>query len=86
MHLIIRDMTGQRHEGIVLAITPDCLRVTLQTREDTIELRLIEGQWTVEGEELVEIEALFTPASEAFLESSVSAPLDNPRTNMASAS
>jgi len=67
MHLIIRDPSGLRHEGILLATGRDRLRVTLRSWEDAVQLVLVAGRWTVEGEGAAEIEAFYLPGEQADL-------------------
>ena len=64
MRVIIRDASGLRHEGILLATGTNHLRITLQDHEDAVEVRYAEGQWTLDGEGPAELEALFTPGEE----------------------
>jgi len=60
MHVILRYESGHRAEGILLAVTPDRLRVVLQELHDTLELRLFEDRWISEDGASVEIEALIS--------------------------
>lgn len=49
---------GHTREGVMLAINQDRMRVALQGDEDTIELCRLNGVWTTDTGEPVELEAL----------------------------
>ena len=66
MHLIIRDFWERRHAGVILFATRNCLRVALQGRDDTVELKNVNQQWILEGEGIAEIEAILIPAEEGY--------------------
>ena len=46
MYVIFSDESGQRTEGILLAVRSGCLRIVAPKLQDTIELRLVDGRWT----------------------------------------
>jgi hypothetical protein len=58
MHLTFNFTQGRTEEGILLAISKDHLRVAIPGREDIVELRLIDGFWTIEDGERVELVSL----------------------------
>jgi len=58
MHLILSYPTGRRVEAILLAASRECMRVVVKRLNETLELRLIDGQWSsVEGTH-IEIESM----------------------------
>lgn len=57
MYLILSFQTGRRTEGILLAASPGRMRIVIRRRNDTVELRLIEGRWIADDGEPVEIES-----------------------------
>jgi len=85
MRVIIRDASGLRHEGILLATGTNHLRITLQDHEDAVDIRFAEGQWTLDGEGPAELEALFTPGEEGEWKG-LPTPFGNLGVNAASAS
>jgi len=58
MYLILRDSTGNRYEGMVLATSEHGLRIALRGGEDATELTRHQNEWTIEGDGPVEIESL----------------------------
>ena len=60
MHLIISYETGRRMEALVMSATRDCMRVIVPRRNETLELRQVNGSWIAENGERVEIEAIVT--------------------------
>jgi hypothetical protein len=49
---------GVRAEAIVLAVSPDRMRIAERGRADTVELNLQDGCWRDERGKRIEIEAL----------------------------
>jgi len=60
MHVIFSYESGQRTEGILLAVSPGRLRVVVRKLNDTVEFRLTEGRWISEDGDPVEIESLIS--------------------------
>jgi hypothetical protein len=56
MHLILRYPSGRRVDGILLAAGPDRLRIVVRRVNETMELRLREGQWLSEREDPIEVD------------------------------
>ena len=56
MHLILRYPSGRLVDGILLATGSDRLRITVRRLNETIELRLEQGQWISEQGERIEVE------------------------------
>ena len=58
-------------EGVVLARSSDAFRIAIPGMSDTMELRLVDGCWTVEGKMLAELGAMVTDGycvAESFVE------------------
>jgi hypothetical protein len=62
MHLIIRDFWERRQAGVVLAAGRNGLRVALPGRNDAVDLIFADGQWMLDGEGPVEVDALLIAA------------------------
>jgi len=58
MHMLIRYPHGRTLECILLAASRDRLRLVTRKRNETMELRLVEGEWITEEEDPVQIESL----------------------------
>jgi hypothetical protein len=58
MHTVLFLEGGRRVDALLLSATPDRLRVAIPGRGDTVEYRLIEGNWQSERGARVEIGAL----------------------------
>lgn len=56
MHMILRYPSGRRVDGILLAASADRMRIVVRRVNETIELRLTEGQWISEGRDRVEMD------------------------------
>ena len=65
MHIILRYPTRRRVDAILLSATTDRMRVVVSNQNDTLELRLVGGQWLSDRGSAVEIEALMTDDSNA---------------------
>lgn len=59
MYLQIGFSDGRSAEAVLLAASPDRMRVALEDRTDATELRLIEGRWTDEDGTEVSLDAVF---------------------------
>jgi hypothetical protein len=66
MHLIFSDESGQRTEGILLAVSSGCLRIVTPKFQDTMELRMVDGRWTSESGRPVEIESMIEDGETGF--------------------
>jgi len=60
MHVILRNVSGQRIEGILLAGSESRLRIVLRELNDTVELTLAGGLWVTEEGDCMEIESLIS--------------------------
>jgi hypothetical protein len=58
MQVIILYPTGKRMEGLILAVTPERMRLAVRNRNETIELRQIDGQWLTDEGDPVEFDAI----------------------------
>jgi hypothetical protein len=58
MQIVFTYPTGKRQDGVVLAATPILLRVAVRNRNDTLELRLIDGQWLSDEGDPIEFDAI----------------------------
>ena len=58
MHLTFSFPDGRRIEGILLTIGRDHMRVALSAWEDVVEFRRVEGYWTAEDGERIELESI----------------------------
>jgi hypothetical protein len=58
MHLTFSFPAGRRIEGVLLAIGRYEMRVALPEQQDTVEFRLVDGYWTAEDGERIELDAL----------------------------
>jgi hypothetical protein len=56
MHLILRYPSGRRVDGLLLAAGSDLLRIVVRRINETIELRLRDGQWFSEQEDIIEVD------------------------------
>jgi hypothetical protein len=64
MQIVFTYPTGKRQEGVVLAATPTRLRVAVRTRNETMELRLIDGQWLSDEGDPIEFDAILADESD----------------------
>jgi hypothetical protein len=58
MYLTLLYHTGMRVDAIVLAVGRDRMRVVVNDRTDTIELRLKNKRWMTESGDTVELESM----------------------------
>ena len=58
MHMILRYSTGRRVDAVLLAGSGTRLRLAVPYLNETIELRLEEGEWFSEQGNVVEIESM----------------------------
>ena len=63
MYAIFSLSDGKLHEGLVLAVGSNRMRVALRDRPDTVELRNTGGQWRTDDGGLVELETILYTAS-----------------------
>jgi len=63
MRMILQYEDGRRADALILATSPDRLRVIFRDARDTAELRLLEKQWMSEDGDAVDIEALLVEDS-----------------------
>lgn len=54
---------GEKHDGILLALSKGQMRIVLEGCPDAVELREVEGQWALENGTQVELDVLFTEGS-----------------------
>jgi hypothetical protein len=60
MEMILRYQTGLRAEAVLLAAGADRMRIAVRDGADTVELRLVFGQWVSEDGGPLEIESLIS--------------------------
>jgi hypothetical protein len=60
MHMLMSYESGRRTEALVMSATRDTMRVIVPHKNETFELRHVDGAWLAENGEKVEIEALVT--------------------------
>ena len=65
MYTVIVLPGGRQIDALLLSATQDRLRVIMPGRTDTVEFQLIEGNWTSETGELVELGAIIAGSSTA---------------------
>jgi hypothetical protein len=65
MRLILRYPNGMRAEALLLAREDDLLRIIMRGFEETLELRLHEGEWHDEQGQRVSIEAMLCSPPQA---------------------
>jgi hypothetical protein len=58
MQLLLLYPTGRRVEGVVLSASRHRMRVAVRDRNETIELRLADGQWLADDGDPVEFDAI----------------------------
>ena len=58
MQMMLLFENGQRVQTILLALSPDRMRVVVPSCGDTLELRLIKDQWMTEEGDAVDIELM----------------------------
>ena len=63
MLMIVRYPSGRRVEGILLAASSDRMRIVVARLNETLELRLEQGQWTSEDGDPIEIDGCLTDGS-----------------------
>jgi len=62
MFMIIRDSTGRRRQGILLAVSVGRMRLAVPGFDDVLELRRSRRDWVFEGGEPVKIEGIVSGA------------------------
>lgn len=62
MFMIIRDSTGRRRQGILLAVSADRMRVAVPGCDDVLELRRSRREWAFAGGDPVKIEGMVSGA------------------------
>ena len=60
MYTVIVYRGGRQVDALLLSASPERLRVVIPGRGDTAEFQLIEGRWTSESGEQVELGAILT--------------------------
>jgi hypothetical protein len=68
MHMILRYPSGRRVDGILLAAGVDRLRLVVRRLNETMELRLTEGQWTSERGDRIEVEGWIAAGNAGMLD------------------
>jgi hypothetical protein len=63
MYLTFRFPDGHSLEGILLAIGRSKMRVGIPGQPDTLEFELVDGCWTAENGERIELECLIRTSS-----------------------
>jgi hypothetical protein len=58
MHIILRYPNGKRVDALLLSREHDRLRVAIQGRNDTLELKLVRERWVDDDGQKVSIEAM----------------------------
>ena len=59
MHLLVRTSSGRHMDALLLAATPDTLRILVHHRNESFDLRRNGEQWVSETGRPLEIEAVF---------------------------
>jgi hypothetical protein len=57
-------MGGRQVEALLLSVSPDRFRAVIPGRADTAEFRMVEGQWTCESGNQVELGAILSAGAE----------------------
>lgn len=68
MHMILRYPSGRRVDGILLAAGADRLRIVVRRLNETIELRLTEGQWISDRGDRIEVEGWIADGNAGMLD------------------
>jgi len=68
MHMILRYPSGRRVDGILLAASADRMRIVVRRLNETIELRLTEGQWISEHGKRLEVEGWLSDGNVGMLD------------------
>ena len=63
MYLTISFADGRMLEAVLLAVSRDRMRLAIQGRAETAEFRLVDGEWTSEEGEKIELESLVSDGS-----------------------
>ena len=58
MHMLMSYESGRRTEALIMSATRDSMRVIVPHKNETFELRQVNGAWLTEKGERVEIEAI----------------------------
>jgi hypothetical protein len=66
--MILRYPSGRRVDAILLAASPDRLRIVVRRLNETLELRLTQGEWVSEHGERIEVEGWLTDGNASLLE------------------
>jgi hypothetical protein len=67
--MILRYPSGRRVDGLLLAAGADRLRIVVRRLNETIELRLTEGQWISEQGDRIEVEGWITEGNTGMIDS-----------------
>jgi hypothetical protein len=62
MHMIVRYPSGRRADALMLAGTPETMRIILHHRNESLELRKRDGYWLSDAGKRLVIEAVFAIA------------------------
>jgi hypothetical protein len=60
LYLTMRFSESEKRDGILLALSKGQMRIALEGCTDVVELREVDGQWTLDDGTLVELDGLFT--------------------------
>ena len=60
VYVTIRIPENGKHDAILLALSEGHMRIALEDCADVVELREVNGQWTLEDGTLVELDGVFT--------------------------
>lgn len=60
MLLTISYGDGRHFEAVLLAVSRERMRLAVRGRAETLEFRLVDGEWTGEQGDKIELEALVT--------------------------
>ena len=63
LYVTMRIPENEKQDGIVLAWSKGHLRIAMEDCADVVELRDVNGQWTLEDGTPVELDGLFTDGS-----------------------
>jgi hypothetical protein len=66
MHTIILYANGRRADGIILSVSKDIMRVVVERKADTVELRRAGGVWTADDGSRIEFESLVIAGNTGF--------------------
>ena len=60
LYVTMRIAESEMHDGILLALSKGHMRIALDDCADAVELREVNGHWTLDDGTLVELDGVFT--------------------------